>query len=116
MQRDEDENFAMDKSISAHDLLLQLKQGHEQALDILYPRYERAFYIYARRHQLSHEDAEDIIQAVFWRVLEHIGSYDEMRESGEKWLWSICRNQTIDHLRARKVLKSPTDEKSCGGV
>ncbi len=77
MQADKDENFAMGKSISVHGLLLRLKQGHEQVLDMLYPRYERVFYAYARRHHLSHEDAEDIVQAVFWRVLEHIESYDE---------------------------------------
>lgn len=33
-----------------------------------------------------------------------------MRESGEKWLWSICRNQVIDHLRARKLLELPVEE------
>jgi RNA polymerase sigma factor (sigma-70 family) len=110
VQKDKDERFAMGKSISVHRLLLQLKHGHEQALDMLYPRYGRVFYAYARRHHLSHEDAEDVVQVVFWRVLEHIERYDEAQESGEKWLWSICRNQIIDRFRARKELEFSMEE------
>lgn len=69
VQKDKDENVAMGKDISVHSLLLRLKEGHEQVLDVLYPRYGKIFYAYACRHHLSHEDAEDVVQAVFWRVL-----------------------------------------------
>lgn len=98
------------KDISTHDLLWQLKQGHEEVLDMLYPRYGRVFYAYARRHHLAHEDAEDVVQTTFWRLLNRIESYDETRESGEKWLWSICRNQVIDHLRRQKTSALPDEE------
>src|SRR5260370_24421634 len=98
------------KDPSIHDLLWQLKQGHEEVLDMLYPRYGRVFYTYARRHHLAHEDAEDVVQTTFWRLLDRIESYDETQESGEKWLWSICRNQVIDHLRRQKTRALPDDE------
>ena len=64
------------------DLLLRLKQGRDEVLDVLYPHYRRIFYVYARRHQLLHEDAEDVVQMTFWRLLDGIESYDEQRESG----------------------------------
>ena len=96
--------------VSIHALLLQLKQGRDEVLDVLYPRYGRAFYAYARRHHLTHEDAEDVVQITFWRLLDRIGSYDESRESGEKWLWSICRNQVIDHLRRQKTSVLPDED------
>ena len=72
----------MIQSISIHSLLLKLKQGHEEALDVLYPRYARLFYAYARRRSLSHEDAEDIVQTTFWRMLDRISSYDEQSGGG----------------------------------
>ncbi len=100
----------MFKDISVHDLLWQLKQGHEEVLDILYPRYGRVFYTYARRHHFTHEDAEDIVQTTFWHLLDRIGSYDETQKSGEKWLWSICRNQVIDYLRRQKTSVLPDEE------
>lgn len=98
------------KDIAVHDLLLRLKQGHDEVLDMLYPRYGRVFYAYARHRRLSHEDAEDVVQAVFWRVLDRIESYDETRASGEKWLWSICRNQVVDHLRRQRTSALPDEE------
>lgn len=100
----------MIQSISIHSLLLRLKQGHEEALDVLYPRYARLFYAYARHRSLSHEDAEDIVQTTFWRMLDCIGSYDEGNGGGERWLWSICRNLVIDALRQKSMEELPEEE------
>ncbi|MDQ2907584.1 MAG: sigma-70 family RNA polymerase sigma factor [Chloroflexota bacterium] len=92
-----------------HMLLMQLKQGHEEVLDVLYPRYARVFYAYARHNRLSHEDAEDIVQTTFWRALDRIGSYDEVYGGGERWLWSICKNLVIDSLRGKTALELPAE-------
>lgn len=100
----------MIQSISIHSLLLKLKQGHEEALDVLYPRYARLFYAYARRRSLSHEDAEDIVQTTFWRMLDRISSYDEQSGGGERWLWSICRHLVIDALRQKSMEQLPEEE------
>ena len=108
------ETYTMPKDVletySVHELLMRLKQRHIEALDVLYPRYGLVFYRYARHHHLTHEDAEDVVQTIFWHLLDRIESYDEERESGEKWLWHICRNQVIDHLRRQKVSQLPNAE------
>jgi RNA polymerase sigma factor (sigma-70 family) len=87
------------KATSAHDLLVRLKHGNVEAIDMLYPRYARAFYGYAKRKQLSHEEAEDIVGATFDRILTCIQSYNEVKCGGEKWMWIICRNLVTDVLR-----------------
>lgn len=91
--------------VSIHALLVQLKQGHEEMLDVLYPRYAPVFYAYARNRGLSHETAEDIVQSTFWRALDRIASYDESYGNGERWLWSICKHQVIDILRCRTTVE-----------
>lgn len=90
------------QEISTHDLLVQLKSNCVEALNTLYPRYAKKFYSYARRKQLSHEDAEDVVSATFDLLLTCIQSYNEVIKGGERWMWAICRNQTTEVLRARR--------------
>jgi RNA polymerase sigma factor (sigma-70 family) len=99
---------------SVQELLILLKQRHIEALDVLYPMYGLAFYRYARHHHLTHEDAEDVVQTIFCRLLDRIESYDEGREGGERWLWRICHNQVIDCLRRQKSSQLPNAEMLVG--
>src|SRR5437773_5898511 len=97
----------MDKDISVHQLLKELKFGiehdciqtTERAITVLYPRFANRFYSYARHQGLTAEDADDSVEDVFERILNSIGSYDEAKAGGEKWLWTICRNTVIDKQR-----------------
>jgi RNA polymerase sigma-70 factor (ECF subfamily) len=47
------------------------------------------------------EQAEDLVQETWLRVLEHAGQYDG-RLRFEPWLFSIARNLAIDHLRKQQ--------------
>jgi len=47
------------------------------------------------------EQAEDLVQETWLRVLEHAGQYNG-RLRFEPWLFSIARNLAIDHLRKQK--------------
>jgi len=48
------------------------------------------------------EQAEDLVQETWLRVLEHAGQYNG-RLRFEPWLFSIARNLAIDHLRKRQT-------------
>ncbi len=54
------------------------------------------FYWTSRREQ-----AEDLVQETWLRVLEHAGQYNG-RLRFEPWLFSIARNLAIDHLRKQQ--------------
>jgi len=48
------------------------------------------------------EQAEDLVQETWLRVLERAGQYDG-RLRFEPWLFSIARNLAIDHLRKQRT-------------
>ena len=48
------------------------------------------------------EQAEDLVQETWLRVLEHAGQYNG-RLRFEPWLFSIARNLAIDHLRKQQT-------------
>lgn len=70
-------------------------------------RVERAFagrlIAYIGRRVSDAEARDDIVQEVFLGAVRGIGSFDE-KYSFEQYLFGICRNRTIDHLRKRRTV------------
>ena len=84
-------------------LLVQLKAGNDQAIEMLYARYSERLYQYAAKHyQLPHEDAADVVQTTFWYIIERIQTYEEDRGVGTGWIYAICKNIIIDTQRRKK--------------
>jgi len=54
---------------------------------------------------------EDVVQEVFLGAVRGIGSFDPMY-TFEQYLFGICRNRTIDHLRRRKARGVGTSQDS----
>jgi RNA polymerase sigma factor (sigma-70 family) len=50
---------------------------------------------------VGHDDAEDVLQTVFYEVWRHNDRYDPSR-SLEAWILGIARKRAIDHLRRRR--------------
>lgn len=50
---------------------------------------------------VGHDDADDILQAVFYEVWRHNSRYDPSR-SLTAWVLGIARKRAIDHLRRRR--------------
>lgn len=87
-----------------HNVLALLQAGgapRQQGVRELYARYAKEFTRYFRRHGLTPEAAEDVMQDTFVRVLRALETY---RGSGtfEAWLWTVARNTLMSHLRERK--------------
>jgi RNA polymerase sigma factor (sigma-70 family) len=92
------------RSGTTHDLLVQLKHGQDEVIEVIYPYYAKLFYAYGKRHGLSHEEAEDLVQTTFDHILTKIQTYDEVKGGGEKWMWRICVNLLTD------IYRKPSDE------
>jgi RNA polymerase sigma-70 factor (ECF subfamily) len=50
---------------------------------------------------VGHDDAEDVLQRVFYEVWRHNDRYDPSR-SLEAWILGVARKRAIDHLRRRR--------------
>jgi DNA-directed RNA polymerase specialized sigma24 family protein len=57
---------------------------------------------YVARRVPDLQAREDVVQEAFLGAVRGIGSFDEVY-SFEQYLFGICRNRTIDHMRRRRV-------------
>jgi RNA polymerase sigma-70 factor (ECF subfamily) len=83
-------------------LVKQAQFGDSEAFAQLYDAYLERVYRYVYFHVSDDQTAEDITSQVFLRAWEHLGSYQPGSSPFLAWLYTIARNQVIDHYRARK--------------
>lgn len=74
-----------------------------QAVAALYDRYEIQMLRFFRAHSLSIQDAEDLLQVTFVKIIEKAHALKEL-SNGRAWIWQIARNTLLDFLRQRKFL------------
>ncbi len=74
-----------------------------QAVAALYDRYEIQMLRFFRAHALSIQDAEDLLQVTFVKIIEKAHALKEV-SNGRAWIWQIARNTLLDSLRQRKFL------------
>jgi RNA polymerase sigma-70 factor (ECF subfamily) len=67
----------------------------------LFERYALEFKRYFRRHNLTHEEAEDLAQETFVKIVQAADSYGGSG-SLEAWLWAIARNTLMSELRSKR--------------
>jgi RNA polymerase sigma factor (sigma-70 family) len=86
-----------------HELLVKLQRGNTQAAAAIAALLGHQFYACARsKYQLSHEDADDVVQTTLKNIIERISTYHTEHPGGLHWVWTIFRNAVIDLFRARK--------------
>jgi RNA polymerase sigma-70 factor, ECF subfamily len=84
------------------DLVVLAQQGRETAYREIIRRYERPVFSLVYRMVRDKEQAEDLAQEAFIKVLNHIDRYNpEFKLSS--WLFKIANNVTIDFLRKREL-------------
>ncbi len=69
----------------------------------LYDKYFARIYNYIRYRVLERGAADDLVSAVFEKVLDKYDSFDPERHGLEPWLFAIARNTLNDYFRRRKV-------------
>jgi RNA polymerase sigma-70 factor, ECF subfamily len=87
--------------------VVQAKEGDRDALRFLYTRYSNNIYGYVRSIVHDHEEAEDITQQVFVKLMTRLTRYNERDVPFFAWLLRLAHNVAVDHLRSRRL--SPTD-------
>ncbi|MFL5911697.1 MAG: RNA polymerase sigma factor [Gaiellaceae bacterium] len=90
------------------ELVEAAQRGDRAAVDVLYRRFSKPVYRMVLRVVRNPEDARELTQQVFVRVIEALPRYRQGREPFEGWLFVVARNQALDHLR-RKQHSSPED-------
>jgi RNA polymerase sigma factor (sigma-70 family) len=89
--------------ISEQELISQLQQGDQQALEYLYRSYWPLIAHFVWLNQGRAEEAEDLFQDGIIILYEKLRSKDfRLQYSLKTYLYGICRNQWLKRLRAKK--------------
>jgi RNA polymerase sigma-70 factor, ECF subfamily len=76
----------------------------DSVFENLYNKYHHDVFQFLFYMVKNREQAEDLIQEVYIRVLKSYHRF-EGKSSEKTWLFSIARNVTIDHFRKQKGFK-----------
>ena len=90
------------------ELLGDIKLGDQLAFAALYDRHSTLIFSVALRMLCDREEARDVVQQVFLKVLQKSDLYCPATGKVVSWLCMITRNQCLDRLRqlrSRKTLR-----------
>jgi RNA polymerase sigma-70 factor (ECF subfamily) len=87
---------------SVDDLALLARAGDTQALGRLYDELVGPIYRYVALRIRRREDAEDLTQVVFERIVGALPRYRPTGRPFQAWAYRIARNAVIDHLRRER--------------
>jgi RNA polymerase sigma factor (sigma-70 family) len=90
------------------DLGARLAAGEEGAIEACYAALGPMVLGYLRR-LVPRDEAEDVLQRVFYEVWRSHDRYDPTR-SLEAWVLGIARKRAIDQLRRRRANLAPLEE------
>lgn len=82
--------------------LAEYRQGQVEALGKLVEHYRRPLFGFILRMTEGREDAEEIFQEVWFRVIKNQHKY--RHKSFKSWLFKIAHNLIIDRARKRKPI------------
>ena len=92
-------------------LVAQLKAKQKEALSYLYDHYSGALYGVVLRIVKKEDQAEEILQDIFLKIWNRIGSYESSKGKLFTWMVNIARNQAIDKMRSKELSKeNKTDD------
>ncbi|MFO1269330.1 MAG: sigma-70 family RNA polymerase sigma factor, partial [Rubrivivax sp.] len=90
-------------------LISRCRAGDASAWEALVRRYQRLIYAIARRAGVSEEEAADIFQTVFMRLLQHVGHLAEPARL-QAWIVTTAKREAwLVRGRSRRTV-SPAAE------
>lgn len=93
---------SLEASLRIEGLVSRAQNGEVEAFALLYREYFGQIYRYTYLRVGQIQQAEDITQEVFLKVLDSIGSYRYTGAPFGSWLFRIAHNLIIDHYRKSK--------------
>jgi RNA polymerase sigma-70 factor, ECF subfamily len=73
-------------SLSDEDLMVRLREGHHDALAVLFDRYHRMVMSVALRILRNAAEAEDLTQSVFLEIFRSMAKFDAARGTVKVWI------------------------------
>lgn len=97
-------HYKMRKDGNLNDviLILQMKQGDEQAFDKFVRKYYGDILSYCKYHCLDQTEAEDLTQETFLRFMNNIQSYQHIGKA-KNYLYVIAGNLCKNHVKKWKA-------------
>lgn len=87
---------------SLDELARRAAAGETDALGLLFDRLIEPLYRYVASRVDVQEDAEDLTQLTFERLVAALPRYEHRDGSFHVWAFRIARNAVVDHQRARR--------------
>jgi RNA polymerase sigma factor (sigma-70 family) len=91
--------------INEAELVQRLRAKDRSGLEYLYDHYSAALNGVILRIVKKEEVAEEVLQDVFLKIWDRFGSYDETKGRLFTWLVNVARNQAIDKMRSKEIVK-----------
>lgn len=88
------------QSFQDRELITKLKAGSEEAFNLLFYKYERKLYAFSLSILPSREDAEEVVQEVFYRIWKKRELLDEQL-SFKAFIFTIAKNYIYNLLSKR---------------
>jgi len=82
--------------------MAEVGAGQVARLAVLFERYHRPLFRYFISMNGHREQAEDLVQEVFFRMLRYRTSYDPA-QSFTAWMYQIARNAGVDQVRKMRT-------------
>jgi RNA polymerase sigma-70 factor (ECF subfamily) len=90
-------------------LMERIRSNDQMAMAEVFDRYGGLVYSVALRVLKEPDQAEDVMQDIFFQLWKGTGTYAEGRGSLGAWLAVVARNRAIDSLRRKKPTDSVED-------
>jgi RNA polymerase sigma factor (sigma-70 family) len=101
------ERVDFDDEGSVSELVAAALDGDHASWNRLVDRYTPLVLSVVRRHRLKGSDAEDVVQTVWLRLIEHLRGIREPAAL-PGWLMTTARNECLHLIRSHKLV-SPVD-------
>jgi RNA polymerase sigma-70 factor (ECF subfamily) len=95
-------------------LMVRYQKGETRAFEILLQRHQKPLFNFVLRFVGAREQAEDVVQEVFLRVIKAAASY-QAQAKFTTWLYTIARNLCTDQSRRAKHRKTRSLDQSMSG-
>ena len=69
----------------------------------IYLQYHDKVRAYVRGKIQDPHDVEDLVSAVFMKIVQKLDSYDPAKASVSTWVYTIARNTVTDYYRTRRI-------------
>lgn len=80
--------------------MILLRNRDKTGFDILYQNYSNAIYGIVIRMLRDADESQDMLQEVFIKIWNKIGSYDQDKGKLFTWMANLTRNLVIDRIRS----------------